>query len=133
MCQFFTPCTQTKSPIAIQTESSEQYCEARHNKDLRPAQQADLGQFMWSIEAHLLLYGHYHGDLVSLSSGITGDSSVNWQNAEEVGEQLQQQVLGKSFAVSKNEEGQGDDFRSYDQQHCHAWQEGKVSPQPPSE
>ena len=46
---------------------------------------------------------HYRGDLVSLSSGITGDSSVNCHDAEGVGQQLQQQVVGKSFAASKNE------------------------------
>ena len=60
---------------------------------------------MWSMKAHLLLYGHYGGDLVSLSSGITGDSRVNCHNAEEVGRQLQQYVVGKSFAASKTEEG----------------------------
>ena len=84
----YTPCTPTEEPIGSQAES----CEACHHKDLTPAQQADLGQpnrQMWSIEAHLLLYGHYHGNLVSLSTGITGDSSVNWHNAEEVGQQLQ--------------------------------------------
>ena len=59
---------------------------------------------MWIIEAHLLLRGHYHGDLVSLSSGISGDSSANGKNADEVGQQLQQQVVGKIFAASKNVE-----------------------------
>ena len=93
----YTPCIPTEEPNGSQAESSEKYCEACHHKDLRPAQQADLWQFMWSIEAHLLLYGHHHGDLVSLSSGITGDSSVNWQNAEDVGQQLQQQVVRKKF------------------------------------
>ena len=68
---------------------------------LETFKQADLGQFMWSIGAHLLLYGHYHGNLVSLSSGITGDSSVNCHNAEEVGQQLQQQVVRKSLVASK--------------------------------
>ena len=73
-------CFPTEEPNGSQAESSEHYCEACHHNDLRPAQQAaDLGQFMWNIEAHLLLYGHYHGDLDSLSSGITGDSSVNCQ------------------------------------------------------
>ena len=70
----YTPCTPTEELNGSQTESSEQYCEAFHHKDLKPAQQADLGPFMWSIEIHQLLCGHYHGDLVSLSSVITGDS-----------------------------------------------------------
>ena len=100
----YSPCTPTKEPNGSQAESSEQYCGACHHNDLRPAQQTDLGQVMWSTEAHLLLYGHYHGDLISLYSGITGDSSVNWQNTEEVGQQLQQPVVEKSFAASKNEE-----------------------------
>ena len=97
-------CTPTEEPIGSQAEFSEQYCGACHHNDLRPAQQTDLGQVMWSTEAHLLLYGHYHGDLISLYSGITGDSSVNWQNVEDVGQQLQQPVVEKSFAASKNEE-----------------------------
>ena len=59
----FTPCSPTEEPYGSQTKSSEQHCEACHHKALRPAQQADLRQFMWSIEAHLLLYGHYNGDL----------------------------------------------------------------------
>ena len=75
-----------EEPNGSSAEFSEQYCEACHHKDLRPAQQADLGQFMWSIETHLLLYWHYYGELVSLSSGITGDSSVNCYNAKEVGQ-----------------------------------------------
>ena len=68
------PCTPIEEPNGIQAESSQQYCEACHHTDLTPAQQADLGQFMGSIGAHLLLYGHCRGDLVSLSSGITGGS-----------------------------------------------------------
>ena len=98
------PCTPIEEPNGHQAESSEQYCEACHHKDLRPTQQADLGQFIWSIEAHLLLYGHHSGDFVSLSSGITGDSRVTCHSAEEVGQQLQQRVVGKRFAASKHEE-----------------------------
>ena len=105
VCQFvYHRVPQIEEPNGSQAESSGQYCEACHHKDLRLAQQADLGQFMWSIEAHLLIYVHYHRDIVSLSSGITGDSSVNCHNAEEVGQQLPQQVVAKSFAASKNEE-----------------------------
>ena len=52
----YTSCIPTEEPNGSQAESSQQYCEASHHKDLRPAQQTDLGQFMWSIEAHLLLY-----------------------------------------------------------------------------
>ena len=39
----------------------------------RPVQQADLWQFIEKLEVHLLLYEHYGGDLISLSSGITGE------------------------------------------------------------
>ena len=99
-CQFvYHRVLQLRSPRA--PESSEQYCEACHQTDLRPAQQADLEQFMWSIEAHLLLYGHYQGDLVPLSSGVTGGSSVNCDNAEEVDQQLRQQVVGKALLHPK--------------------------------
>ena len=51
----YTPCTPTEEPNGSQAESSEQYCEACHHKDLRPTQHTDLGRFMWSSEAHLLL------------------------------------------------------------------------------
>ena len=37
----------------------------------------------------------------SLASGITDDSSDNCHNTEEVGQQLQQQMFGKSFFASK--------------------------------
>ena len=98
------PCTPIEKLNGIQAESSEQCCEASNHKNLRSTQQADLGQFMWSIQAHLLLYGHHHSDLVSLSYDMTGDSEVNCHNAEEVAQQPQQHVIGKHFAASKNEE-----------------------------
>ena len=89
----------------VHAESSEQHCEASDHKDLRPAQQAsdqaDLEQFIQWLEAYPPFSGHYSGELVSLSTGITDDSSVNCHNADEVGQQLQQRVVGKSFADVK--------------------------------
>ena len=92
------------------TESSEQHSKASDHQDLRPAQQArdqaDLEQFIQGLEAHPPFSGHYGCELVSLSTGITGDSSVTCHNAKEVGQQLKQQMVGKSFAdVKMNRKG----------------------------
>ena len=53
------------------------------------------------LEAPLPLHWHYGGDLVPLSSDITGDSSVNCHNTGEEGKQLQQLMVHKSFTAAK--------------------------------
>ena len=103
-------CTAGEELAGSHTESSEQHSKASDHQDLRPAQQtcdqADLEQFIQWLEAHPPFSGHYGGELVSLSTGITGDSSVTCHNAKEVGQQLQQQMVGKSFAdVKMNRRG----------------------------
>ena len=67
---------------------------------MRPELKADLWQFIWRLDAHLLLYEHYCGDHVT---GITCDSLMTGHDWEEVGQQPQQQMVGKSFAATKNE------------------------------
>ena len=91
-------CTAGEEFAGSHTESSEQHSKASDHQDLRPAQQArdqaDLEHFIQWLEAHPPFSGHYGGELVSLSTGITGDSSVTCHNAKEVGQQLQQQMVG---------------------------------------
>ena len=95
-------CTAVEEFAGSHTESSEQHSKASDHQDLRPAQQArdqaDLEQFIQWLEPHPPFSGHYGGELVSLSTGVTGDSSVTCHNAKEVGQQLQKQMVGKSFA-----------------------------------
>ena len=67
------PCTPVEKFNGSQTESSAQHGEASYHTDLRPMQQADLWQFIEKLEVHLLRYEHHGGDIISLSSGITGE------------------------------------------------------------
>ena len=86
--------------VQWQKKSSGQHGEEWRHKDLRPVQQADLWQFIWRLEAHLLLYEHYGGDLDSLSSGISGElSQCRGSKA------AAPTADGKSAAAFKNENG----------------------------
>ena len=98
-------CTAVEEFAGSHAESSEQHCEVSAHRDLRPAQQArdqvDLEVFISWLEAHPPFCGLYDGELVSLSTGVIGDSSINCYKAEEVGLQLQQQMVGNNFAEVK--------------------------------
>ena len=82
-------CTTVEEFTGSHTESSGQHCEVSDHNDLRPTQQArdqvNLGPFIQWHKARPPFSGRYGGDLLSLSPGITDDSTVYCHNTEEVG------------------------------------------------
>ena len=125
VCVCLTILYTTMCPVEFngsQTESSGQHGGASHHKDRRPTQQTDLWQLIWRLEAHLPLYEHYGRNLISLSSGIIGDSSVNCHNAQEVGQQLQQQMVVKRKVKAMTLEAMTSSIAVHGQ-------EGSMSPQ----
>ncbi|KAK3924286.1 Leucine--tRNA ligase [Frankliniella fusca] len=78
----------------LSTGSSEQHVELRDSRQITDSQ--DLEKFVLWLKMHNP-FEKRPVELVSLSSDVVGDSSINCDQAEEVGKKLLSQCVGKNF------------------------------------
>lgn len=86
----------------ISSSSSEQHMQHRDHKELGVARQirdaADLKKFLNWLNTHDPFDPNLQPHLVSVFSGLSADSTINCDNASEIGSRLQQECIGENFA-----------------------------------